>query len=330
MPSGVTRKWRPSLGMVLGGALVFTLAAPLAGLMVVRGLTEAIGFRQAALLVAVAVVIGTAVLGYLLWRLILGPVTALSDRAVALGRGDRTALMEPLRHYGTREMGELGAMVLEMAAQLRGREATIRSFTDHVTHELKTPITALQGAAEMLEEVEGLGPSDRRLVETVAVAAARMDRLLSELRRVAVLREGDFLGVTQLGEAVEVLRPDWPGLILEVEGGEVALPLSRDGLGIVLGQLLSNAQGAGAKRVRLRAELGEPGRVLRVEDDGPGIEDGDRPRIFDPFFTTRRESGGTGMGLHIVRTLLEAQGGRIFVEDQQGGAAFRMEFRGGS
>jgi signal transduction histidine kinase len=313
---------------VLGGALAFTLAAPLAGLLAVRWLGGVMGFRHSALLVTAAVVIGTALLGYLLWRLILGPVTALSDRAEALGRGDRMALLEPLRHYGTREMGELGARVLEMAAQLRGREAAIRSFTDHVTHELKTPITALQGAAEMLEEAESLGPSDRRLVGTVAAAAVRMDRLLSELRRVAVLREGDFRGVARLGEAVPGLRSNWPGLILEVEGGEVALPLSRDGLGIVLGQLLGNAQGAGAKRVRLSAELVEGGTALRVRDDGPGVEPGDRARIFDPFFTTRREAGGTGMGLHIVRTLIEAQGGCISLEDEAGGAAFRLKLPG--
>ena len=113
MPAGVTRKWRPSLGLVLGGALAFTLAAPPAGVLLTDWLTGSLGFRNAALLVTALVVLGTAVLGYLLWRLILGPVTALTERAEALGRGDREALVEPLPHYGTREMGELGARALE-------------------------------------------------------------------------------------------------------------------------------------------------------------------------------------------------------------------------
>jgi len=326
VPGGVIRKWRPSLGLVLGGALAFTLAAPPAGVLVTYWLSPGLGFRNAALLVTAAVVLGTAVLGILLWRLILGPVTALTERAEALGRGERRAFLEPLRHYGTREMGELGSRVLDMAGQLQGREATVRSFTDHVTHELKTPIAAIRGAAEMLEEAEGLGDQDRRLVATVVASAGRMDRLLTELRRVAVLREADFRGVTRLAEEAEALRPDLAGLSLEVEGGTVPLPLSREGLRIVLGQLIGNAAGVGATRVRLRARAGDPGTVLTVEDDGPGIAPGDRTRIFDPFFTTRREAGGTGMGLHIVRTLLDAHGASIEIDEAGDGAAFRLIF----
>jgi signal transduction histidine kinase len=195
-----------------------------------------------------------------------------------------------------------------------------------VTHELKTPIAAIRGAAEMLEEAEGLGEQDRRLVATVVASAQRMDRLLTDLRRIAVLREADFRGVTWLAEEAEALRPDLGGLSLEVEGDAVPLPLSREGLRIVLSQLVGNAAGVGATRVRLRARACDPGAVLLVEDDGPGIAPGDRARIFDPFFTTRREAGGTGMGLHIVRTLLDAHGASIELDDRGEGTAFRLTF----
>lgn len=326
MPGAIRRKWRPSLGLVLGGALAFTLAAPPAGVLVTNGLSGSLGFRNAALLVTAGVVLGTAVLGYLLWRLILGPVRALTERAEALGQGESMALLEPLRHYGTREMGELGRRVQEMAAQLQGREATVRSFTDHVTHELKAPITAVRGAAEMLEEADGLGGQDRRLVATVSAAADRMDRLLTELRRVAVLRATDFRGTARLADEIGRLRADLPGLGLEVEGAAIPLPLSLEGLRIVLSQLLSNAAQHGATRVRLTVAPGDPGPALLVEDDGPGIAEGDRARIFDPFFTTRREEGGTGLGLHIVRSLLEAHGGRIECELAESGTRFRLTF----
>lgn len=322
----MTPKWRPSLGLVLGGALGFTLVAPPAGVLVTDLLAAGLGFQEAALLVTVAVVLGTAVLGYLLWRLILGPVRVLTERAEALGRGDHTSLTEPLHHYGTREMGELGGRVLDMARQLQSREATIRSFTDHVTHELKTPLTSIRAAVELLEDAEGMGAEDRRLVGTVSAAARRMDRLLAELRSVAVLHEADFQGVARLRDEAATIQARRPGLLLEVDGADIPLPLSREGLRIVLGQLVGNAAEAGARRVRLRAEPRDRGVGLLVADDGPGIEPGDRTRIFEPFFTTRREAGGTGMGLHIVHRLLEAHGATIELDTASTGTVFRLTF----
>jgi len=90
--------------------------------------------------------------------------------------------------------------------------------------------------------------------------------------------------------------------------------------------LLSNAAAHGARVVRIRAVEG----ALRVADDGPGVSEGNRDRIFDPFFTTRREAGGTGMGLPIVRRMLEAHGAQIRLEEGGAGhgAVFVVEFQG--
>lgn len=305
---GVRRKWRPPLGLVLGGVLPFTLCTPPAGLLAVRALTPALGFRVAALFVTGAVLVEPAVLGWLLWRLILHPLAAFAERAEAVGRGDREALARPLRHYGTRETGEVGARVLALAEELRAREASVRSFADHVTHELRAPIAAIGGAAELLEEAEGLGEADRRLVATVDEAAARMDRPLGSLREAARLRGRVFVGTARRADMVGDLPA---GIAVEIVGADVDLPLSAEGLGIVLTQMLADAAEAGAGRVRLEAQAGPDGPVLLVADDGPGIAEGDRARVFDPFFTTRRRTGGTGMGLHVVRTLLEAEGGRV-------------------
>ncbi len=328
MTGSVQRKWRPSLGLVLGGALLFTLCAPPAGLLAARALAPGLGFRTAALLVTGAVVVGTGVLGWLLWRLILGPLTALAERAEALGRGERDALAEPLRHYGTRETGELGARVLAMAAELQAREASVRSFADHVTHELRTPLAAIRGAAELLEDADGLGAADRRLAVSAGEAAARMERLLASLREAARLRGRAFAGTARLGDVVEDLRAESLGLAVELIGPEAPLPLSAEGLGIILRQMLANSAQAGASHVRLDVHAGPEGPALLVTDDGPGIAEGDRTRIFDPFFTTRREVGGTGMGLHIVSTLLEAEGAQVALLPAERGAVFQVSFVG--
>lgn len=308
MPPGVARKWRPSLGLVLGGALLATLLMPPVGLLAVRALAPGMGFRAAAILVTLAVAVATGTLAALLWRLILAPLAGLAARAEAIGRGDRDALSEPLRHYGTRETGELGARVLAMAEELRAREAGVRTFADHVTHELRTPLAAVRGAAEMLAEGD-LAEEDRRLVAVAGEAARRMERLLADLREAARLRGRAFAGRSRLGPVAREVAAGLPGLAVTVEP-DGAVPLSPEGLGIVLRQLLANAAEAGARRVRVGVRRGG-GTAVEVADDGPGIAPGDRSRVFDPFFTTRREAGGTGMGLAIVRALAEGEGGTV-------------------
>jgi signal transduction histidine kinase len=94
----------------------------------------------------------------------------------------------------------------------------------------------------------------------------------------------------------------------------------------VLGHLVSNAEGAGARRVEISGRETPEGAVLQVADDGPGISPGNRDRCFEPFFTTRRDAGGTGMGLAIVQTLLMAHGGEISLEPSETGACFRIVF----
>jgi signal transduction histidine kinase len=90
----------------------------------------------------------------------------------------------------------------------------------------------------------------------------------------------------------------------------------------VFAQLIGNAVEHGA--TQLRVEAGRTGQrlVVHVVDDGEGISEGNRERIFEPFFTTRRESGGTGMGLQIVRSMLAAHAGSIELAQSTSGAAF--------
>ncbi|MGL4238367.1 sensor histidine kinase, partial [Tabrizicola sp.] len=205
--------------------------------------------------------------------------------------------------------------------RLQAREATIRSFTDHVTHEMKTPLSAVRAAVEMLED----GPLDatsKGLVAVVSDAGAQMERQLQALREAAAAREPGHHGMCRLGDVVPALAVVHPGLKVSVEGGDVELPLDAEGLGIVLQQLLSNAGAAGARVVHIGAV---PGRMT-VTDDGPGISDGNRGHVFEPFFTTRRESGGTGMGLTIVANLLAARGAEIRLLSPATGAGFEIVF----
>ncbi len=306
----IRRKWRPPLALVLGGTLLAVLGTPFAGLYLARWLSYPMTWTKAYAVLAVGILI-TAVLGFLLWRLLLRPIRELAARASEVSRG---APIAPLARYGTSELRDLGGSVLRMGHVLQNREATIRAYTDHVTHELKSPLTTVTGAAELLEgDVDSA--TRIKLAGEIAEAAARMTRLVEVQRDWARATEG-ARGTARLSEAMtgHALR------VTIARDGEI--PLSLEALRLVLTHLARNAAEAGATVLRAGVQDG----LLWVEDDGPGISEGNQGRIFDPYFTTRRDRGGTGMGLAILRRLIEAQGGEITLAPSKNGARFDLTF----
>lgn len=320
----VEPKWRPPLMLVLGGSLMAILVLPVYAALLADILTPLTGRRNAVFIVAAGSFLATLVLGLLLWRLILSPVQALAARAQEIRGG---AAPEGLDHYGTPEIGELAQDVLDMAEVLQSREMAVRGYTDHVTHELKTPLTAIRGAAELLEQEE-LPPEAQKLVKTIAGAEKRAVKLLGAARQIAAARMPEHRGSTKLKECIRTLEQRLHTMKLKVEDSETELPLARSGLEVVLGHLAENAEEAGATLLTLDSGKNDDGPWMTVSDNGPGISTGNRKQVFEPFFTTRRDSGGTGMGLAIVQTLLLAHGALIRLEDpgEAGGTRFHIQF----
>lgn len=324
----MNRKWRPSLWLVLGGALAGTLGLSLAGLVTLRYLGAEIGFRPAAALVAIGIGFATLALGVLLVRLLLRPVSELSKRAEAV----RTGLAEgaePLEHYGTQELHRLGQSVLDMAQTLQRREASIRTFADHVTHELKTPVSAVRAAAELLNDNPELNSEDRILVGQIQGAAEQMQDQLNALHRITAAREPAYHGICRLNDVLTSVQSELPDLELTTSGGDIILPLAPHGIQIVLTHLLDNAARHGATRVTLDVAEAESSPIILITDDGPGISQGNQDHVFEPFFTSRRDTGGTGMGLPIVRNLLQAHGAGITLVATDNGACFKVSFSDG-
>ncbi|MFM2388657.1 MAG: hypothetical protein RLZZ437_212 [Pseudomonadota bacterium] len=314
----MTRRWRPSLGFVLGGALLATLGFAFCGLVALRYLGPEIGFRQAALILGAMILVLTGGLGWLLVRLLLRPIGALEDYAVAQEAGGSAV---PPRHFGTTELHRTAVAVMGMAETLRDREATIRSFTDHVTHEIKTPVSAIRAAVELLQDGGALSEADLRIVAQIDGAQAQIAGQLQALRAAAQAREVRYLGICTLAEVV----PGLTGARFVVEGGDVRLPMAAAGMALVLGHLVRNAVAHGADEIALRAS----GQELYVQDNGSGISQGNRDRIFEPFFTTGRATGGTGMGLSIVRNILAAHRGEITLAEGMGPTCFVIRFQAG-
>ncbi|MBU2980507.1 HAMP domain-containing protein [Lentibacter algarum] len=315
MPRRVTQKWRPPLALVIGGTLAAVLCLPLLGVGYFRLAGNVLGWGETSWLIGWMAVWATAVLGYLLWRLVLRPVYALTAHANAVKDGQHNAPLPP--HFGTPEFSTLAHAVDDMATALQNREAGIRAYSDHVTHELKSPLTSITAAAELLEA--DMSEADRsELIGSIRTSSARMQELLNSLRKLATARVPYGRGPTQLSSALSGLSDS-----LEVRLQQDAeLPIDQAALRVVLEQLARNASEHGATELLLHADPA----TLKVSDNGPGIAEGDRTRVFDPFFTTRRETGGTGMGLSIVKAMLEANNAEIVLLPSPQGTAFRVSF----
>ncbi|HUO55130.1 MAG TPA: HAMP domain-containing sensor histidine kinase, partial [Rhodoblastus sp.] len=132
-------------------------------------------------------------------------------------------------------------------------------------------------------------------------------------------------GSTSLAPVVAGLRAAFPALAIH-ESGDLAavVRMSSENLRIILMHLADNAARHGARRLDI--EVAREADVMRVwvRDDGTGVSANNRDKIFDSFFTTRRDSGGTGMGLAIVRAMLVAHGGGIELRPTPSGAEFLL------
>jgi two-component system, OmpR family, sensor kinase len=279
-----------------------------------RGL--AIGAGAAVLLAAVA--------SFLLARAISRPVRRVADASRSLAsRG--TAPRVPVE--GPRELASLARSFNEMAAQLdRAREAE-RSFLLSVSHELKTPLTAIRGYAEGLDE--GVVPA-AEAGATIALEAARLERLVGDLLDLARMNRSEFSvrrePVDLAAAAREAVhRHEWQaqafGVALEVDAGEAAPALADSDRTLqVVSNLVENALRLTPRGGRVRV-VAEPG-MIAVEDTGPGLEPEELPRAFERFYLYsrygRERPVGTGLGLAIVKQLAEGMGGTVDVVSEPG------------
>ncbi len=257
------------------------------------------------------------------------PLHALIDQTNRFAGGDKKAL-EPLPRPVTEEVALLSQSFSEMARSLEHRSEYIRNFAAHVSHEFKTPLTAIQGAIELLEEHSHDMPAEQRarFLHNISLDAERLKRLVDRLLEMA---RADVLdpaaGRTLLAPLIEGLKSRYQdsGLLISfADDRNIAVKIVSEVLEMVFTNLIDNSRQNGAKRVDIRVEGVGRNISIRVTDNGHGISQANADQIFTPFFTTHRDEGGTGLGLGIVRSLLKAYGGDVSLEPSSGGAAFRI------
>src|SRR3954447_456902 len=261
---------------------------------------------------------------FLLARRISRPVDRIAAAARTLAGGTHP---EPVPVEGATEIATLARAFNDLAAQLQRAQEAERNFLLSVSHELKTPLTAIRGYAEAVED----GAIDpREAAATVASEARRLDRLVRDLLDLARMNRTDFSvhnTEIDLGEVAEDAVRRYGkqahsfgvALWAVTESPSPALA-DADRVLQVVSNLVENALRLAPAGGEVRV-VAEPG-VLRVEDTGPGLAEADTERAFERFYLHERygleRKVGTGLGLAIVKELTLAMGGDVDVESRPG------------
>jgi signal transduction histidine kinase len=299
------------------GSSVFVLVRP-------KSVTRAswTPFVVSLLISALAGGLLAALAALLLARRIARPVGRVAEASRSLARG---AHPDPVPVEGATELATLAHAFNDLAEQLaRAREAE-RSFLLSVSHELKTPLTAIRGWAEALRE-GAVDPQDA--ASTVAGEAARLERLVRDLLDLARMNRTDFsvhnteIDLAEVaGDAVRRYEQQAAsfGVSLTAEAdGPAPAVADADRMLQVVSNLVENALRLAPPGGSVRV-VSAPG-VLRVEDTGPGLQQEECERAFERFFLHERYGRerpvGTGLGLPIVKELTEAMGGTVEVSSE--------------
>ena len=320
----------------LGSAKLYSYRTlPHRGMLLLRAPSSAAWrpFLGDLLLAALAGVGLAAILSYVVARSVVRPIRRIGDATRALAADERH---EPLPREGTEELASLADAFNAMTRQLAASREAERNFLLSVSHELKTPLTAIRGYAEGL--ADGAFEPDEA-ARTITVEARRLERLVRDLLDLARMNRSEFEVRNEPVDLAEIAREaarrheasaSQFGVGLVAEGDESWVEADHDRLLQVASNLVENAlrESPAGSTVTIRAQYG----ALLVVDTGPGIAAEDLPRVFERFYLYDKigkdRPVGSGLGLAIVRQLVVAMGGDVRVESGLGqGATFVVSLR---
>jgi signal transduction histidine kinase len=284
------------------------------------------------LLAALAGVVLAAVLSFVVARSIARPIRRVADATRALAANESH---EPLPTGGTTELALLAEAFNQMTEELAASRQAQRDFLLSVSHELKTPLTAIRGYSEGLAD-GAFEPEEAARV--ISLESSRLERLVRDLLDLARMNRSEFSVQRAPVDLAEVARETVRrheaaarefGVTLSAGGDETWVDADADRVLQVASNLVENALREtpvdGAVTVRA-----EPGRLL-VSDTGAGIPPEDLPHAFERFYlydkADKERPLGSGLGLAIVKQLAIAMGGDVAVQSGPGGTTFEVRLR---
>jgi len=321
-------------GVTIVGAAVFTELMVEAGDSAehARAMYDA-SVSTVVLTAVIVAALASAVLAIVLARMLARPLAEIGRAARRIATGEYGARVP---RDGPEELVSLADSFNQMAASLERQEQMRRDFIANAAHELRTPLTNLQGYLEALRD--GVIQADRQTYDSLLDEAERLVRLSQSLDSLAegdassappALRELDL--VVAIRTALDLAQPgvDRAGLAVVVDLPD-ALPAraNPDHLAQVLANLLSNATRytPSGGTITIRAERRPAALLVSIVNTGDAIPAADLDRVFERFYRVEksrdRARGGAGIGLSIVKQLVEAGGGHVGAESRDGQTRF--------
>ncbi|HEX7153148.1 MAG TPA: HAMP domain-containing sensor histidine kinase [Thermoanaerobaculia bacterium] len=257
----------------------------------------------------------------------LGLVSAVSPEARPFGDDDVSMFSELTRHASLAI--DNARLYLESQQVVRAREEVLAI----VSHDLRNPLNAVTLGASLMQMSETLSDEDREQLDTIELSARRMSRLIADLLDVTRLDGGKRLPIeparfeigSLMHEADEIFRAQFAAnevsLQLRIDDGVTEVWADRHRVLQVLSNLIGNAlkftPAGGVVSVHVRPRSSDV--LFTVSDTGPGIPEENLRDVFNPYWQAKRtERMGAGLGLPIAKGIVEAHGGRIWVESEQG------------
>jgi len=269
-------------------------------------------------------------IGWWASRRVLRPLTELTAAAARIAHGD---LSTRLPERDDKDLGPIAAAFNETAGDLQERVARDARFASDVSHELRSPVTTMAAAMEVLvRRRDEVSPAARHAIDLLDADLRRFRRLVGDLLEISRVDQGAFRLSAERLDLAELARY----VVARSSAGDRAVPVEaprpvpvlgdRRRLEQVVSNLVDNAEGHGRGLVRVAVCQADRVARLEVDDAGPGVPVEERERIFERFARVsdrdrRIEDTGSGLGLALVAQHVRLHSGRVWVTDRPGGGA---------
>jgi len=292
--------------------------------------------NQLLLIAAVLSMAIVAILGLVIARQLTGPITRAIQTTSRIANGHYTDRIT--EEKGPREIADLTESINGLAESL-GRQETLRKqLTNDVAHELRTPLAVLQSHLEAM--IDGTWQADQKRLESCHGEVVRISSLVKDLEKLTQIEQGNLSLQKEAFDLQALLmrislnfQRDFASknVQLSIQVDPVIVQIDTDKLGQVFNNLLANAlkytNPGGSVRVYTRVVKHQV--AVSIADTGIGIAPEDLVQIFERFYradkSRTRETGGSGIGLAIVKSIVEAHGGLVTVKSQLGqGSVFQV------
>ena len=264
------------------------------------------------------------ILAIFLTRSITRPLQALAKSAQYVARGE---FSEEVPETGPSEIQQVAVAFNRMTGEVRAAQQSQREFMANVSHDLKTPLTSIQGYSQAI--MDGAAHDPAKAAEIIHDEAGRLNRMVQELTDLARLQAGRLSMkltpldvddiVTAIGERLSLVASK-ENIDLQVQNSELPI-VAADGDRLV--QVLTNLIGNAIKytpsggKILVQTGVANGGVEILIKDNGIGIPSGDLPHIFDRFYQVDKSRGparGTGLGLAITQEIVQSHGGTIHID----------------